>query len=545
MSIARQFSLKSYQKNWGTLWQSHSLLCSNHFYLFSNPNPFGDSDFLLEEVDAFLPLEDDPTSPKVDHSYFDTEGGILLPEAFLNDDPSLPLLNQGKYLPQVQKELKIYEAKTNKSSIDEPPEVELKYLPPHIRYLFLKGDDKLPVIIAKDLSDEKKTALIKVLKSHKRAITWKLSDIKGINLEFCTHKILIEEHCKPAVQHKRKVNPKIHDVIKKKVEKLLDAGLIYSISDSPWNVYLPSHGFWVMQCIGHVPKVYDVYLSRYDPKNDGSLHGRLLGNLVVKGMSSQQNNKFFKDVKHYFWDDPFLFKIRTNQVIRRCVHDQEAIDIFKACHNGRTEGHHGPNYTAKKVWNPHAIISDREMHFCNDQFAKVMLKYGVTHHIVTAYHPQTSGQLEVSNHGLKRILERTVGDNHASSSEKLDNALWDFRTAFKTPIGKVQLNELNKLRDQAYENSLIYKEKTKRLHDAKIKERVFNISDRVLLFNSRLKIFTGKLKTRWSRQFTITYVFPYGTLELSQTDGPNIKENGHRMKHYFREDIPNMVVLDP
>nr|GEW22942.1 hypothetical protein [Tanacetum cinerariifolium] len=124
------------------------------------PTPFRNSDFLLEEVDAFLALEDDPTSPKVNRSYV---------------------------------------AKTDKSSIDEPPKVELKDLPPHLEYTFLEGDAKFPVIIAKDLSVEEKTALITVLKSHKRAIAWKLSDIKGIDLEFCTHKILMEEDFEPVV----------------------------------------------------------------------------------------------------------------------------------------------------------------------------------------------------------------------------------------------------------------------------------------------------------------------------------------------------------
>nr|GEX86497.1 reverse transcriptase domain-containing protein [Tanacetum cinerariifolium] len=163
--------------------------------------PFENSDFLLEEVDAFLALEDDLTLPEVDQSFLDSEGDILLLEAFLNDDPSLPPPNQGNYLPEVRKELKICEAKSDKSSIDEPTE---------------------------------KTALIMVLKSHKRAIAWKLSDIKGINLEFCTHKILMEEDFEPTVQHQRRVNPKIHDVIKQEVLKLLNAGLIYPISDSPW-----------------------------------------------------------------------------------------------------------------------------------------------------------------------------------------------------------------------------------------------------------------------------------------------------------------------
>nr|GEV09462.1 reverse transcriptase domain-containing protein [Tanacetum cinerariifolium] len=170
---------------------------------------------------------------KLIQSYVDTEGDILLLEAFLNDDPLLPPQNQGNYMPQVRKELKICEAKSDKSLIDEPPEVELKDLPPHLEYAFLEGDDKFPVIIAKYLSVEEKTTLITVLKSHKRAIAWKLSDIKGIDPGFCTHKILMEEDFKPAVQPQRRVNPKIHDVIKNKVLKLLDAGLIYPISDSP------------------------------------------------------------------------------------------------------------------------------------------------------------------------------------------------------------------------------------------------------------------------------------------------------------------------
>ncbi|GJV80171.1 reverse transcriptase domain-containing protein [Tanacetum coccineum] len=193
-----------------------------------------ESDFLLlEEADAFLALADDPTSPEVDESYYDPEGDILILEALLNSDYSPPP-NQGNYLPEIRKELKLCEAKTAKSSIDEPPEVELKDLPPHLEYAFLEDNNKLPVIIAKDLSIDEKTALIKVLKSRKRAIAWKLSDIKGINPEFCSHKILMEEDYEPAVQHQRRVNPKIHDVIKKEVEKLLDAGLIYPISDSPW-----------------------------------------------------------------------------------------------------------------------------------------------------------------------------------------------------------------------------------------------------------------------------------------------------------------------
>nr|GFA29965.1 reverse transcriptase domain-containing protein [Tanacetum cinerariifolium] len=160
--------------------------------------PFRDSDFLLfEEADAFLGLEDDPNSLKINPFYYDPKRDILLLEAILNSEPSPPLPNQEQNLPLFKEELKAYEAQTVKSSVDEPPEVELKDLPHHLEYAFLEGDNKLPIIIAKELGSEEKAALIKVLKSYKRAIAWKLSDIQGINPEFCTYKILMEEDYKP------------------------------------------------------------------------------------------------------------------------------------------------------------------------------------------------------------------------------------------------------------------------------------------------------------------------------------------------------------
>nr|GEW61319.1 DNA-directed DNA polymerase [Tanacetum cinerariifolium] len=357
--------------------------------------PFGDKDFLLKEIDAFLAIEDEPISPEINDSYYDWEGDILLLEEFLNDDPSSP--------PLPSQELKVVEAKNEKSSIDKSPVVELKDLPPHLEYAFLEGDDKLPIIIAKDLKDEEKTALIKVLKSHKQALAWKLSDIKGG-----------------------------FTIVENEENELIPTRLV-----TGWRV-----------CIDHRKLNDATRKDHFSLSFMDQMLERLTGNEYYcfldgfLGMSSQEKNKFFKDVKHYFWDDPFLFKVCADQVIQRCVHGQKAVDILKACHNRPTGGHHGPNYTTKKVFDsvsidpqsimmpmtwsnlvtlinvieksrnveakalptndsrnvckflkslfarfgtPRAIISDHGTYFCNDQFAKVMLKYSVTQRLTTAF----------------------------------------------------------------------------------------------------------------------------------------------------------------
>nr|GFB39975.1 reverse transcriptase domain-containing protein [Tanacetum cinerariifolium] len=259
--------------------------------------------------------------------------------------------------------------------------------------------------------------------------------------------------------------------------------------------------------------------------------------------------------------------------LNKVAHKDPSIPWFTDLAN-----YHAGNFIIK------AIISDRGTHIWNDQFLRVMAKYGVTHRLSTAYHPQTSRQVEVTNRRLKRILERTIGENRALWSDKLEDTLWAFRTAFKTSVGctpyhlvyekachlplelehkafwalkhanfdlktagdhrKLQLNLLSELRDQAYENSLIYKERTKKLHDAKLKNRIFNVGDQVLLFNSRLKIFTGKIKSRWSGSFTISKIYPYRTAKLIHLDGCNFKVNCHRLKHYHGGDPPPLEIPD-
>nr|GEW60024.1 reverse transcriptase domain-containing protein [Tanacetum cinerariifolium] len=603
---------------------------------------FGNSDFLLEEADAFLALEDDHTLPEVDQSYVDSEVDILLLESFLNDDPSLPPPNQGNYMPEVRKELKICEAKSDKSSIDKPPEVELKDLPPHLEYVFLKGDDKLPVIIAKDLSMEEKTTLITVLKSHKRAITWKLSDIKGIDSEFCTHKILMEEDFKPSVQHQRRVNLKIHDVIKQEVLKLLDVGLIYPISDSPW--VSPVHcvpkkdGFTVVEneeneliltrlvmgwrvCIDyrklneatrkdHFPLPFmDQMLERLArnqyycfldkgievDKAKVDVITKLPHPTTFKGIRSFLGHtgfyrRFIKDfskiarpMTHLLEKDtPFVFSkecVEPFQTLKRklteapilitldwdmpfeLMYDTKDFAIG-AVLGQRQDKHFRPIHYASKT------MTEAESNYTTtekEMLAVVLLLQEFTFKVI-----DTKGAENLAADHLSRLENphqnvldpKEINESFPLETLNLVSTRGNSSTPWKPltfsrlatmdppkdtmgqitlPRRKIQLNEL---RDQAYQNSLIYKEKTKRLHDSKIKDRVFNIGDRVILFNSRLKIFSGKLKSRWSGPFTISHVYLYGTVELSQPDGPNFKVNGHRVKHYFGEDVTKMVVPD-
>ncbi|GJT41888.1 reverse transcriptase domain-containing protein [Tanacetum coccineum] len=642
--------------------------------------------------------------------------------------------------------------------IDEK-RLELKDLPSHLEYAYLKGDESCLVIISFKLTEKEKTSLIRVLEKQKEVIAWKMSDIKGINSSFCTHKILMEESFKPVIQPQRRLNLKVQDVVKDEIVRLLDSGLIYPISDSPWvspihvvpkkggitvvlndnNELIPSQTLtgwrvcidyrffqipiapedqekttftypygtfayrrmsfglfnalatfkrcmteifhdmvenfmgvfmddfsnfdpdnlvlmfhfvallshqickpnnygsktlndaqahytttekellavvfsfdkfrpylillkimvytnhsalkylfskqdakprlirWVLLLQGFNIKIKDKkgienlvadHLSRLENPNIGELaeeeieekfpdeHLMILKtklndeepwyadyvNYIVKKVvpqewTAEKKKRFFSHVKNYFWDDPYAFRLCPDNVMKRCVAGSEILEILAHCHSGPTGGHHSASVTGRKVYEagfywpsivrdakdyvikcdacqklgnisspnempqnniqvcevfdiwgldfmgqfpdsrgnkyilvavdyvskwveaqalptndarvvvkflkglfarfgvPKALISDRGTHFCNSQLEKALLRYGVTCRISTAYHPQTNGQTEVTNKAIKRILERLVGYNPKDWSEKLNDALWAFRTAYKTPIG--------------------------------------------------------------------------------------------------------------
>nr|GEV70986.1 reverse transcriptase domain-containing protein [Tanacetum cinerariifolium] len=653
---------------------------------------FRNSDFLLEEVDAFLAIEDDPTSPEFSQPYLDLERDILLLEAFLNDDPSLPPPNQGNYLPEVHKELKICEAKSDKSLVDEPSKVELKDLPPHIEYALLEGDKNLPVIIAKDLSVEEKTTLITALKSHK-------------------------------------VNPKIHDVTKQEVIKLLEAGLIYPISDSPWHVcidyrklneatrkdhfplpfvdqmlerltenqyYCFLDGFFgyfqipinpkdqekttftcpygtfayrrmpfglcnalctfqrCMMEIFHdmIEKTMEVFMDDFSVFGNSfqsclsylermlkrcedtnlclnweKSHFMVKEGIVLDHKISKQGIKVDKakvDVitkllhpttvkviriflghagfyRHFIKDFSKIARLMTRLLKKDTpfIFSQECVDAFQTLKRKLTEA---PILIALDWDMPFELMCDasdfaigavpgqhqdkhfKPIHYASKTMTEAKSNYTTTkiEMLAVVYAFEKFRSYLIMNKSIEftfKVIDIKGAENLAA----------DHLSRLKNPHQNVldpkEINEsfpletLNLVSTRGNQSTPWFADfanyharnfivKGMSCHPSR-KEAIEILkachygptgghhgpnytakktSGQVKVSNRGLKRIleraVGKLKSRWSSPFTISQVYPYGTIELSQPDGPNFKVNGHRLKHYFGEDVPKLVVPD-
>ncbi|GJS42333.1 reverse transcriptase domain-containing protein [Tanacetum coccineum] len=628
-----------------------------------------------------------------------------------------------------------------KTSLEEPPtDLKLKPLPDNLEYVFLEESSFLSVIISSQLSKEKKNKLISVLIKHKQAFAWKTTDIpvnvtsrmegivlghkvSSIGLEVDKAKIDVILKLPPPTNIKGVRSFLGHAgsylILSKNIVHTDHSALkhLFKKQDAKprlirWILLLQEFDIEIKDRKGTENVAAD-HLSRIknDETSDDSkvddnfpretlmkininkpwfadFANYLVGNIIPKGMTYQQKNKFFSDLKHYFWEEPYLFKVCSDGMIRRCISGPETQTILDKCHHGPTGGHYGPNITAKKVldsgfywptiikeahtlvrlceacqktgniskrdemplnniqvceifdiWGidfmgpfpksykfeyilvavdyvskwaeaqalptndarvvvtflkrlfchfgmPKALISDRGTHFCNKIMEKTMKRYGVNHRFSTSYHPQTSGQVENTNRALKRILEKTVKDNPAIWSRKLDDALWAFRTAYKTPTGTTpykliygknchlpfeiehraywalkncnpdliaagekrmfQLHELDELRYQAYENSRLYKERTKVWHDRKLRMRKeFKQGNKVLLFHSKYKFKLTKLRCRWLGPYVVKHQYPSGYVGLYEKDGKTFIVNGYRLKLYHEEDNDPREAVTP
>nr|GEW41711.1 reverse transcriptase domain-containing protein [Tanacetum cinerariifolium] len=510
---------------------------------------FKNSDFLLEEVDAFLAIDDDPSSLEVDQSYLGPEGDILLLESFLNDDPSLPLQIKEIICPKLGWRVCIDYRKLNEATRkDHFPlpfmDQKLERLAGNQYYCFLNGFSgyfQIPI----DLKDhEKPTFTCPYGTFAYRHIPFGLCNAPGTFQSRLSHLERMLKRCedtnlclnwekshfmvKKGIVIGHKISKQGIEVDKAKVDaitKLPHPTTIKVIQsfldwDMPFELMCDASDF----AIGAV-------LGKRQDKHFRPIH------YASKTMTETESN--YTTMEKEMLAVEFTFKV---------------IDI-KGAENLATDH-------LSRLENPHQNVLDPKE--INESFPLKTLNF-----VSTRGNSSTPWFVDFANYHARNFVVKGMSSQQKTYKTPIECTPYKlvYGKAYHLPIElehkayralkhanfdmktagdhiKVQINELYELHDQAYGNSLIYKEKTKRLYDSKIKDRVFNIGDRVLLFNSCLKIFYGKLKSRWSGPFTISQVYPYVTIELSQPDGPNFKVNGHRLKHYFGEDVPKVVVPD-
>nr|GEW78002.1 reverse transcriptase domain-containing protein [Tanacetum cinerariifolium] len=376
--------------------------------------PFDESDFiLLEEADTFIAIDDEPISSEIDATYYDPEGDILILEALLNSDPLPPLPNQKDYFLRIQKDLKVIEPKENKSSIEEPPEVELKELPPQLGPMTHLLEKNTPFVFSDDCVQAFQTLKKKLTEAPILiAPNWDQPfDLMCNASDFAVGAVLgqqIEKQFRPIhyasktmteaesnyTTTEKEMLAVVYAFEKFRSYLIMNKSIVYRDHSAlkylfakkdakarllRWILLLQEFDFKVIDTKGaenyaadHLSRLQNPYenvldlkeineffpletISKLSHRDQSTMWFADFGNyharkFIIKGMSTQQKNKFFKDVKHYFWVDPFLFKTCEDQVIWRCVAGQEVVNILTACHSEPTGGHYGANYTAKKVF---------------------------------------------------------------------------------------------------------------------------------------------------------------------------------------------------